>query len=385
MDSPSLLARAFGRPDPNGVLSTLERHDPDLTVYGSGKAALRDGLASVADDGGNVLLPAYLPDGVVEPLFELGLEPRYYRVHPDLGPDLTDVDRRLDAETVAGLSVNYFGFPQPRFDGFDSLLAEYGCYHVDDNAHAALSVDGGTLLGTRGDLGITSLWKLLAIPDGAALYCNSDAARAAFEPSSIAGIRDRIDGSDCRFVAKALATDVIELNARLRRSTDSLLAGRNGTAPVASPSDRYEAGKRPISRLSARILERVDARAIRTARRENYRAWLRLLSGRDDLEVVRPTLPEGICPQAVPVRTSTPGRLLAALEAAGVSDAHTWPRLADSVRTDPTYATATRLAAEIVAIPIRDRPDRDAFDAALAQSARVGDSPAVERSPSSSP
>ncbi|MFU8867377.1 DegT/DnrJ/EryC1/StrS family aminotransferase [Natronococcus sp.] len=385
MDSSSLLARAFGRPDPNGVLSTLEGHDPGLTAYGSGKAALRDGLAPVADDGGNVLLPAYLPDGVVEPLFELGLEPRYYRVRPDLGPDLADVDRRLDAETVAGLSVDYFGFPQPRFDEFGALLAEYGCQHVDDNAHASLSVSEGTLLGTRGDLGITSLWKLLPIPDGAVLYCNSDAARAAFEPSSIAGTRDRIDGSDCRFVAKALATDVLESNARLRRSIDRLLAGRNGASPVASPNDRYEAGKRPMSRLSTRILERVDARAIRAARRENYRTWIRLLSGRNDLELVRPALPKGICPQAVPVRTSEPDRLLAALEAAGISDAHTWPRLAESVRTDPTYATATKLAVETVAIPVRDRPDRDALGDAVAQSARVDDSPAVDRSPSSSP
>ncbi|WP_293029156.1 DegT/DnrJ/EryC1/StrS family aminotransferase, partial [Natronococcus sp.] len=268
MDSSSLLARIVARPHPNGVLSVLERHHLGFTAYGSGKAALRDGLESLreTDDDGNVLLPAYLPDGVVEPLFELGLEPRYYRVRQDLGPDLSDVNRRLDAETVAGLSVNYFGFSQPRFDEFGSLLAEYGCYHVDDNAHAPLSVSEGTLLGTRGDLGITSLWKLLSIPDGAVLYRNSDAARAAFEPSSIAGIRGRIDGSDCRFVVKAVATDVLESNAWLRRSTDNLLASRNDTSPVASPSDRYEAGKRPMSRLSARVLERVDARAIRTAR-----------------------------------------------------------------------------------------------------------------------
>lgn len=381
MDSTSLL----GRPDPNGVLSTLEQHDPGLTAYGSGKAALRDGLASIADDGGNVLLPAYLPDGVAEPLFELGLEPRYYRVRPDLGPDLADVDCRLDAETVAGLSVDYFGFPPPRFDEFAALLAEYGCYHVDDNAHAPLSVSGGTLLGTRGDLGITSLRKLLPIPDGAVLYCNNDAARERFEPSPIAGVRDRIDGSDCRFFVRTFATRVRASNACVRRSTDRLLSDRNDPPPVASPRDRYEAGKRQMSWLSARLLERVDARAIRTARRENYRAWLRLLSDRDDLEVVRPALPEGICPQAIPVRTSEPDRLLAVLEAAGVSDAHTWPRLAGSVRTDPTYATATKLAAETVAVPVRDRPDRDAFDAALAQSARVGDSSAVDRSPSSSP
>ncbi|MDG5819921.1 DegT/DnrJ/EryC1/StrS family aminotransferase [Natronococcus sp. A-GB7] len=384
MDSTLLLSRALGRPDPNGVLSTLEQHEPGLTAYGSGKAALRDGLAPIAADGGNVLLPAYLPDGVAEPLFELGLEPRYYRIRPDLGPDLSDVDRRLDAETVAGLSVEYFGFPQPRFDEFGALLAEYGCQHVDDNAHASLSLHENTLLGTRGDLGITSLWKLLPIPDGAVLYCNSDAARAGFEPSSIAGVRDRIDGSDCRFVAKALAADVLESNARLRRSAEGLLASRGGRPPVASPGDRYEAGKRPMSRLSARVLERVDARAIRATRRENYRAWLRLLSDRDDLEIVRPALPEGICPQAVPVRTSEPDRLLAVLETAGIATAHTWPRLAEAVRTDPTYATATKLAAETVAIPVRDRPDRDAFDA-LAQSARVGDSPAVDRSPSSSP
>jgi len=99
-------------------------------------------------------------------LFDLGLEARYYRIQRNLAPDFADIERRIDDETVAVMSVNYFGFPQPGLAEFMSLVDEYECYHIDDNAHSPLSVDNGTLPGTRGDLGVTSLWKLLPIPDG---------------------------------------------------------------------------------------------------------------------------------------------------------------------------------------------------------------------------
>lgn len=360
---PSLLVRALAPPRSDGILSALERRHAHLTRYGSGKAALRDGLAAIADGSGSVLLPAYLPDGVAEPLYELDLEPRYYRIRPDLGPDLADLERRLDDGTVAAVSVDYFGFPQPRLAGFASLLADRDCYHVDDNAHAPLSVADGTLLGTRGDLGITSLRKLFAVPDGALLYCSGDAVRERFEPSAIAGVRERFDGSDWLFLAKAVATGALESNVRLRRSAETLLASRRDGSAPPSASARYEAGKRPMSKLSVRLLEAADPDAIRAERRTRYREWLRFLSAREGLQLLRPELSAGICPQAVPVRTSAPERLLDDLEAAGVAGAHTWPRLAGPVRTDPAYATARRLAEEVVVVPIRRRPEAAGLEA----------------------
>lgn len=347
-----------------GIQSFVEEYTTDVTYYGSGKAALRDGVAAIAEPGQNVLVPAYLPDAVVEPFRELGLEPRYYRIQETLEPDLVDIERRIDADTVAVMSVNYFGFPQPGLDELTALIDRHGCYHIDDNAHAPLSVDEGTLLGTRGALGITSLRKLLPIPDGAILYRTSDDVREGFEPSPYAGVHERFDADDCQYVAKSLAADVLNSNVRVRRSVDALVADRQGPLSVPSPADRYEAGKRPMSKLSARAVDNSDPETIRSDRRENYRTWQRVLSFRDDLEPRWESLPDGICPQVFPVRTGDPDRFLAELERAGIHGAHTWPRLSEPVRTDPAHETATTLARETVVLPVQQHVEPSSIEAA---------------------
>lgn len=359
-DRPSLLARSLFEPRPAGIEPFLERYADSITFYGSGKAALRDGLADLVDPGENVLVPAYLPDAVAEPFADLGLEVRYYRLEESLAPDLANVDRRLDDDTAAVVSINYFGFPQPDLEEFTALIEEYDCYHVDDNAHGPLSVDEGTLLGTRGHLGITSLRKLLPIPDGAVLYCTDDAVAERFEPSSIAGVRDRYGAGDCRYVLKSLVDDLLGTNATLRRSVDELVGDR--ALAIPDPATRYEASKRPMSKLSARVVDDANPTAIRAARRENYLAWRRVLEGRRGVELLYGPLPEGICPQVFPVRTDRPRQLLAEFERCGVDGAHTWPRLSRTVRDDPAYDVSRRLAREVVVLPVHQHIDPSSIE-----------------------
>jgi hypothetical protein len=332
--------------------SIFDRETSVVAYYGSGKAALRDGLAAFTRPGQNVLLPAYLPDGVREPLLELGLEPRYYRMRATSGPDLGDLERRIDVETAAVVSVDYFGFPQPSRGALESLLAEHDCYHVEDAAHAALSIDGGQLLGTRGDLGFTSLRKQLPVPDGALLYCNAPDLRERLDPSSLAGVRDRFDVDDCLFVAGTVAAGLLDTSPRLERSMNGFLERRSHGSRPPPPTVRYEAGKRPMSKLSAKILETLDPSAIRADRRTNYRAWLNLFADRDAPTPIRPSLPTGLCPQVFPVRTDEPKRLLADLDRVGIRGAHAWPRLDEQVRADPAYETARTLAREVVLLPV---------------------------------
>lgn len=343
-----------------GVESFLDRYATDVTFYGSGKAALHDGLAGLVDSGENVLVPAYLPDAVVEPFRDLGLEPRYYRLQENLVPDLADVERRIDDETVAAMSVNYFGFPQPGLAAFSALLEEFDCYHIDDNAHAPFSVDDGTLLGTRGHLGITSLWKVLPIPDGAILYCNDDTVAESFVPSDFAGVRDHVEVADCRFALKSIAYDLINANATVRKSVDGFVAER--VASSSDPHTRYESCKTPMSKLSASVVETADPTAIRSARRSNYLAWRRIFDARSDVEVLFESLPDGICPQVFPVRTDTPRRFLDELECATVSGVHTWPRLSSTVYDDPEYEISNALAREVVVLPVHQHVDTSSIE-----------------------
>ncbi|ELY31945.1 DegT/DnrJ/EryC1/StrS aminotransferase [Natrialba magadii ATCC 43099] len=352
---------------PTGIERFIDRYADEYHFYGSGKVALRDGLAGLVDGARsqNVLVPAYLPDGVVEPLRELEVEPRYYAVEPTLAPDFVDLERRLDEDTLAVMSVNYFGFPQPGLAELESIVADADCYHIDDNAHAPLSVDHGTLLGTRGDIGITSLWKLLPIPNGAILYCTDESVSDRYEPSPLAGIRGRVDASDCRYILKSVIQEFLDTAPPVRHSVDALLTGRRSgstTPTVGSPADRYEAWKTQMSTLSAYLANDIDPTEIRQTRRDNFRIWRHILDDYDTLDPVFDSLPDGICPQAFPVRTDDARAFIAELERVGVDGVHTWPRLAGTVLENPAYETATRLSREIVTLPVHQHVDSAALE-----------------------
>lgn len=361
--TPSLSLWALSSARPADFESLLEQYVTAYAFYGSGKVALRDGLETVSDAGQNVLLPAYLPDAVAEPIVELGLEPRFYAITETLGPDVDDLRDRIDSDTAAVVSVNYFGFPQPGLETISSITSEYGCYHVDDNAHSPLSMDGDTLLGTVGDIGITSLWKQLPVPNGALLYLNTDRLAASYTPSRYEGVRDRFDATDCRFLLKSIAFELFDRNARLRESIDTLVSGSGVGRVTASPRERYENGKSQLSNLSHRVFVDADPDSIRANRRANFSAWQRILETRSDVVPVFDTLPDGICPQVFPIRAAAPTRLLRELERVGVDGAHTWPRLSASVENDPTYETSRRLSESTIVLPVHQHIDPTAIEA----------------------
>ncbi|MCU4974220.1 DegT/DnrJ/EryC1/StrS family aminotransferase [Halobacteria archaeon AArc-m2/3/4] len=355
--TPSLFVWSLSELRPTGITPFVRQHADHHWLYGSGKAALRDALSTVASPGENVLIPSYLPDAVVEPIRELGLEARHYAISPDLSPDFADLEDRIDDRTLAVMSVNYFGFPQPGLEELSSIVDDYDCYHIDDNAHAALSVDDGVLLGTRGHIGITSLWKLLPIPNGAILYLNDDSIADRFEPSQLAGPSDTLGPADGRFVVKSIAADLLDSHTTVRNSVNALLFGRDGETAASDPIDRYEASKTRMSKLSVRVMEDADPESIRTRRRANYRAWQRVLEDRPDADVLFPELPSGICPQVCPVHTQHSRRFRRTLQRCGVGGVFSWPRLSPDVLDDPAYETATRLSQEIVALPVHQQVD----------------------------
>ncbi|ELZ14341.1 DegT/DnrJ/EryC1/StrS aminotransferase [Halovivax asiaticus JCM 14624] len=367
-----------------GIGSFLDRYAPEYRLYGTGKVALRDAVAAMLPETAadshpshsldrrqsarsepvdrttqstwNVLLPAYVPDAVAEPLRELGVEPRYYAITPELKPDEADLAARTDEGTLAIVSIDYFGFPQPGVDLVVAHAAEHDCYHVDDNAHGALSVADGKLLGTLGDVGITSLWKTLTVPNGAVLYVTNERLRERIDPSTCAGVADTVTMDDVSFVCARGLDRVLGAVPDLRRVVDPIVDRVSGDVP--GPAARYEAGKRPCSKLTAAVCARVDPASIRMRRRAHYRAWLDELHQIDGLTPLFETLPVGICPQCVPVEAARPAVVQSQLATAGL-DVHTWPRLPADVVADPTYETAQTLGASVLALPVDQAVDTD--------------------------
>ena len=349
--SPSLLGStvSMGQPQP-GLEPFLREHVDHYWFYGSGKVALRDGLAGLVAAGDEVLVPAYVPDALVEAFADLDLDVEFYAIEETLGPDLTDLASRVTERTAAIVTVNYFGFPAPDLSAVAEIAARRGCLHVEDSAHAALSVHDGTLLGTTGDLGFASLHKLLPIPNGACLYA-SEGVADALEPSRYAGVREAMDATDARYAVRSLAAGVANRHPATRRVADAVLTNGEDSA-VRDATARYEASKARLSKLAARVLDRIDPTAIRETRRENYRAWRRGLEGAAGVEWVFDGLDDGLCPSAMPVVAERPGAVLRALSAAGVRGAQTWPRLPVPVRSDPDYGTARRLAGTLLVLPV---------------------------------
>jgi dTDP-4-amino-4,6-dideoxygalactose transaminase len=349
--SPSLLGStvSMGQPQP-GLEPYLREHVDHYWFYGSGKVALRDGLAGLVEAGEEVLVPAYVPDALVEAFADLALDVQFYAIEETLGPDLTDLASRVSERTAAVVTVNYFGFPAPDMSAVAEVAARHDCLHVEDSAHAALSVHDGSLLGTRGDVGFTSLHKLFPIPNGACLYA-SEGVAGDLEPSEYAGVRETMDAADARYAVRSLAAGLANSHPSARRVADAILTNGEDSA-VRDATARYEASKAQLSKLAVRVLDRIDPASIRERRRENYRAWRRGLEGVAGVWPAIGGLDDGLCPSAMPVIAEQPGEVLRALSATGVRGAQTWPRLPKPVRSDPAYGTARRLAGALVVLPV---------------------------------
>lgn len=343
--------------------------------YGYGKAALHDGLEAVGcGPGANVVLPAYVPDGVVEPIRDLQAEPRFYDLDRRLGPDVDDLVAAVDDETVAVLAVNYFGFPQPRFEAIRDVAHDHGAVVVDDNAHSPLSRSGDTLLGTRGAFGFTSFRKGFPVPDGAVMYLE-DEVYAALDPSGFAGVRSIPTHRDAGYVAASLLAGtgrrsavlgrVLDFGRRLRQWNPRGGSGDGESSPgtsEASARRTYERAKRPMSALSEHIVRRTPADAVVQARRRRYRAWVAHLQ---DVDPVFDDLAEGVCPKVCPVVASAPKSVAAVLGAAGIGGVHTWPPLPADVADADGFSTTRWLADHLLTLPVhRDVPVEEIPDAA---------------------
>ncbi|WP_331234784.1 DegT/DnrJ/EryC1/StrS family aminotransferase [Natronorarus salvus] len=348
----SLLARG------PGFDRFVESHtDAEYAYYRSGKWAFRDALdlTMAARGGTEVVLPAYVPDGFVEPIREAGLTPRFHRMRPDLRPDLGDVRSLVDGDTLAVVSVGYFGQPQPIevSEALRSLCDAHGAVLVDDAAHGAFSVGEGGLVGTVGHLGFTSLHKALPIPDGAVLYVADEALGGALPRSAVAS---RPTPADLRYLTRTVLT-------RARRSigpaTRRRISGPSSPTPSArNPAALYRRSKGEMSWLSARVARRVDPAAIRRRRRENYAVWELLFAERPGLAQVYPSLGVETCPQYYPTVLTDLAEPVAAL-------GRPWPPLPDGVRGNDRFVVTNHLAARLYTFPVHQELRPSGIEAAV--------------------
>jgi len=151
-------------------LEDLVGHDR-VRYFSYGRYALFEALKiSGLKNGDRVLLPEFICRDLLSSINSIGVVPVFYPVDRSL-----QVAKPLDELPAAQavIAVNYFGFPQ-NLKPFREYCNKAGAILIEDNAHGLFSRDEqGTLLGTRGDLGIFSLRKTIDMPNGAALLVNT--------------------------------------------------------------------------------------------------------------------------------------------------------------------------------------------------------------------
>jgi hypothetical protein len=158
--------------------------------YSLGRWALVDALrACGVSRGDRVLVPGLICREVLASVNFIGAIPEFYPVSSRLSAAF-NAQKLIHAKAV--LAVNYFGFPQ-ELEVFRTYCQRTGAALIEDNAHGMLSRDeNGQLLGSRGDAGVFSFRKTIAVPDGGALVLQDHVEmRASAGPGEVRNIGAR--------------------------------------------------------------------------------------------------------------------------------------------------------------------------------------------------
>ena len=113
----------------------LAPNDKPPYKFAYARTALKYGLKAIGlKSGDGLLVPDLICDSAIEPLDELGIQPKYYPISPTLVPDWRQLEKLLTKSTKALLVVHYFGQPQPIRES-QEFCREHSLMLVEDNAH----------------------------------------------------------------------------------------------------------------------------------------------------------------------------------------------------------------------------------------------------------
>lgn len=355
--TPRLLLRQKAKDD---IFSFFNQSGvKNYLLYGYGRVALLDGLKILGcKRGENVLLPSYICDVAVEPFYELGIQVRFYKILMNLQPDLTDVENKIDEKTRAILVVNYFGFPQERMDEIQKMCVRYGIYLIEDNAHGFLSRKDSRLLGTFGDIGFSSLWKILPVPNGAVLFINNDSLTGSIKnphPPSIS--QNKFQLSDYKYCLHSLL-NYLEIQYNFPSQVIRDIYGRVFKKVGRDSSREYQDSKVPISKITLQVINNIAPNEVVRMRRENYKFWLEKMSKREEIKIVFEDLPEGVCPQIFPVIVKKADSFMKEMLDKGIY-VFPWPYLPHEIEDNSEFPTANFLSKHLVALPVHQNVGRN--------------------------
>ncbi len=284
----------------------------------SGSAALcaaARGLKQI--DRKQLLAPSYNCGGEIEPFVREGFDVDIYRVDHTGRVDLSDLESRLQRSRQVVLTTHYFGFATD-MEPVRALCRAKDAYLLEDCAHAFMSSNCDGYLGDTGDLSIFSFKKSLPTPDGGCLILNNQdipavppPTRAPFLPVYKKTVKLLMEGLFSKAEAKSrLGYNALQMAKKALVAAERIVSRSIGredaqidTPDINSLDFDSSVLDFQMSRRSLSLLPKIDTRALKRRRRENYCYVQHALS---DLKCLRPLfdgLPAGTCPLKFPLVT----------------------------------------------------------------------------------
>jgi len=335
-------------------------------MWHRGRTAIWQGIHRLGlGPGDRVLAPAYACGAEIEVLLQAGLDISYYRIEPDLSPDMAHLEELCEAPARALLVIHYFGYPQPiralaQFAEAQELLL------IEDNTHGLYSTDEeNTPLGSLGDMSVFSFPKTLPLPDGGGLVLNrtpqtNGASWRARGPSIQSQTTKLVDMLKADMMIRFPRTGAWVKARIVERPT-----GRNGAETAddcgvdagafpSTPEEMQMKVKQARWRMSsvAKLLaHHVDHDSVIETRRRNFQLLDDALRDRNGNRPLLGKLPTGCCPWIYPLWEEDPEGFVRFLAARGVGSFRFW--LADHPAIPlAKFSFERRLKRHVVVLPL---------------------------------
>ena len=260
-------------------------------------------------DNDTVLLPAYVPQGVIDPFIVKGVRVSFYPTDRRLLVDPVDIDRMLveDQRVQALVIIHPMGFLQ-QIDAIKDICNKKGVCLIEDNAQGLFSrYADGKFVGSKGDVALFSLNKFLPVPDGAVLVVNNPTISLISTGTrhGADAIADRKYKAEVKpWIAQGYYLFHLYTNHLVHRSRNNfqvwtLLKVSGNFYEKYYQRIRYDFRPKPMSALAKRILSAIDLEQVALRRSVNCRYVYQNLDSRY-FRLVFDRFPDNVVPLALP-------------------------------------------------------------------------------------